>query len=646
MPARHKFTARRGPHPHLDPLLHLRMFRRINCPAGKRRPEKIPARRRVRNKRLPPAVKRDPPRIRKPITDERVEPPRERLEPIHPRVVIAHRPVRRLDLRVKKRALLKIQIPARPQRERADRMMRIRRVKPVQHPLAHVRAIIPIRVLQEQQVRLRRHQHATLEKFQPRRHMQPARENRRLVRAPVAVRVLQNHDLVIRPRAPRRVAVPQRLILRIARHRHHPQPPARVERHLHRVRDFRKLLLRRETIHRVTRRELEALHRRRAREIFELARLRALARQALRRHALGRFLVHAVRAEERRHRQRRGHVRIVDLHRHRLAPRRPPHARVAIRHHRIEHLPLPLHHVRVRLLTIRELQLRAPAINVESIHRAIPEKPLPILLVHLPAQLLREFPRPPTRAEQSLIQNPRHELLPRRVEMHPVDRELRRAPRAKSVQRRREQIHKPRAPRRRHLRQRRRVQFQIRVVRRAIGKIRITQILVRNRRHQHHLRRALAAVILLRRVREKTLHVRLEFRHARRPRKRFIEPKKRQHHRRLAVREMRVRRSEIPRAWPRPQHAIARRIRRLRDRQFRLHVHLIRRPREIPHHQPLLREALMQQRFPMPVMLHPLRQRVADETNVIFRLQLQPRRARRRMSHRAQRHHHRRKNQR
>ena len=463
----------------------------------------------------------------------------------------------------------------------------------MQHALEHIRAIIAIRVFEKQQIRLPRHEHAALEKLEARRHMQPARENRRLVRAPVAVRVLEDHHLVIRPRAPRGVAVAQRLVLRIARHRHHPQPSARVERHLHRVGDLGKLLLRREAIRRITRRELETLHRLRARQIFDLARLRALARQPLRRHALGRFLVHAVRAKKRLHRQRRRRVPIINLRRHRRALRHFPHARVAVRHHHVEHLPLALEHVRVRLLAVRELQLRPPAIGVEAVHRAIPMKPLRVLLVDLLAQRLGKFHHRPRHTEQPLVQQSPHRAVPVGVQMHPIDRELHRAARREQLQRRREQIHERHLPRRRHLGHRCGVQFQVRVIFRAVGEIGITQIFVRDRRDEHHLRRALAAVVLLRRVREKTLHVRLEFPHARRPGERFVEPEERQHHRRLAVREMRVRRPEIPRPRPRPQQLVPRGIRRLRDRQLRLHIHLVRRPAEVPHHQPVLREALV-----------------------------------------------------
>ncbi len=153
-----------------------------------------------------------------------------------------------------KRSFLKIQPAVRAPSERMNRVVAVLCAEAVKNDFARVRHVVTIRVLRENDVRLLRDIRPAVAQFEPRRHVQFVRKHRVRVRPPVAVRVLENDQLVVR------VLVRQPLWIR--RHRGHPKPALRIERDRHGLLD-RKIDLRCEKIYFVTARHVEPLERNR-----------------------------------------------------------------------------------------------------------------------------------------------------------------------------------------------------------------------------------------------------------------------------------------------------------------------------------------------------------------------------------------------
>ena len=101
----------------------------------------------------------------------------------------------------------------------------------VQH-LANVRLVIAIGVLQEEEVRRGRDNHATVRERQARRKIQVIREDGDLVGFAVTVRVFENLDAIVP-----RVAVQH--LVRIVHRLDHPQPATLIERERDRLDDVR-----------------------------------------------------------------------------------------------------------------------------------------------------------------------------------------------------------------------------------------------------------------------------------------------------------------------------------------------------------------------------------------------------------------------
>ena len=175
----------------------------------------------------------------------------------------------------------------------------------------------------------------------------------------------------------------------------------------------------------------------------------------------------------------------------------------------------------------------------------------------------------------------------------------------------REHICKAHPLRRRHLAHHLGIRCDVLVV--PIRRRHALHVFIRNRRHQHNPRPTLT----IKRLRLQTRHIRGELlaklRQARLARKRFVEPVRREDHIRFSNGEVLLHIREIRRA--------------------RLRAQLIRRPREIAHHQFRLRMRLLQCRLEVPKMLRPIQQRVTNKRNPrpLFQLQRQrrPRRLRR-----------------
>ena len=137
-----------------------------------------------------------------------------------------------LRLRVVERALLKIEGTGRIEREAVGRVVRVRGVEAVDDAALHVGAIVAVGVLQVEDVRPLRDDHALPPELEAGGIVQVAREGGAPVRAAVTVGVLEDEQFVVHRavRSPVRIGGPRR----------HPEPALRVERHLHGIDELGK----------------------------------------------------------------------------------------------------------------------------------------------------------------------------------------------------------------------------------------------------------------------------------------------------------------------------------------------------------------------------------------------------------------------
>jgi hypothetical protein len=122
-------------------------------------------------------------------------------------------------------------------------------------------------------------------------------------------------------------------------------------------------------------------------------------------------------------------------------------------------------------------------------------------------------------------------------------------------------------------------------------------------REQHQARRALAAVVGLARVLDELVQVGAEFRQPFGALERLVETEEGEDDVRLYLRQPLIGRAEVLRA-------------RARD-------HFIRRHGKVAEDQLVLGELVVGERFEVAGVLHPVRQRVADDGDVIAGAQLQ-----------------------
>jgi hypothetical protein len=241
----------RRPHLGQRPFLHRPLLARVIHMAGKRRPVVVGAARGVRDEVLPPAVDHVAPGIGERIGDEDLELLGFRHVTEHRRVVDAHRAVRRLDLRMVERAFLEVEVATGPPLKRVDGVMAVLGAKAVKDDAMLVGLVVAVGVAEKGEVRLLRDVGAAVAELEAHRLVEAVGEHGRRVRAPVAVGVFKDDDLV------RRLLARQQM--RIRRRRQHPKTPARVERDRDRLGDFGKLLLRGEEVDLIARRHADAL---------------------------------------------------------------------------------------------------------------------------------------------------------------------------------------------------------------------------------------------------------------------------------------------------------------------------------------------------------------------------------------------------
>ena len=185
---------------------------------------------------LAPAVEGVAVRVGEAERDVDVELLRLRLVAEDPRVRAAdRRAVRRLDLGLVERPLLKIKGAAGVELEAVGGVVRVGRVEAGEDPLADVGLVVAVGVLQEHQVGRLGDQDAAVGELEAGRAMQAAGEDDLLVGLAVAVGVLEDQELVIH--------FLLGLPVRVGRPAGDPEAPLGVERHLHRLGQLGKLLL-------------------------------------------------------------------------------------------------------------------------------------------------------------------------------------------------------------------------------------------------------------------------------------------------------------------------------------------------------------------------------------------------------------------
>ena len=344
-----------------------------------------------------------------------------------------------------------------------QRMVTVLAAEPGEHQLAVIGLAVAVGVLNETHVRFLAHVHAAIAEFKRQRNVQVIGKHRGLVRATVAVGILQNHQLIVRLIAGVHV--------RIGRRAAHPHASLAIPAHLDRAGDFRKLLLAREEIHLKARIYLERLQ------------------------LIGRAHPFIGPATCCRGRQRRD-VGIINVRRHRFALRQIPNAPVPVLHHDVE-----VAHSR------QEIQIAVAAIAttgvIKRVHRSVAPEELLVLFDHRRAHRLVH--RRPLATDEGLRkQRLREYFVSRLVQVTAVDRQVG-APRSHRLLRGREHICKAHPLRCRHLAHHLGIRRDILVV--PIRRRHALHVFIRNRRHQHNPRPTLT----IKRLRLQTRHVRGEF---------------------------------------------------------------------------------------------------------------------------------------
>ena len=183
----------------------------------------------VRRKLIAPLIKHVAMRVRA-NREMKIDVKGRRIPLVHSRTTRAkplRRPPRRFKVLGVKNSPRKIKSPPRTHHKRIGRVMGICRVQTMKNSLTHISTIVPVRVLQEPDVRCHRHQHTTVPKFKTRRIMQPVGKRHTTIRNAIRILVRKNQQLVIHRL--------QRIPVRIRRPCRHPQSSIRIHCTLHRI---------------------------------------------------------------------------------------------------------------------------------------------------------------------------------------------------------------------------------------------------------------------------------------------------------------------------------------------------------------------------------------------------------------------------
>ena len=569
VPAVNQARAGAGTRGAFPEFLHVRVLRRVFEVAAEGGSEVAVVAGRVGDDVSAPVIKHAPVRVGEAVGNVALKLVSARLEAIDAGVHVAHRAVRRLNLRAMEHAVAEVGRAAGIEHHRVGRVVRIGGVHAHEHPFLPVGVPVAVRVAHEPQVGRLHDEHAVLVELEPGRAIQTVEEMDDLVRLAVAVGVFKDKQAVARfaGRGPFGIIPP----------RGNPKASFGIKIHLHGIDEFGELLFARE----------EA----RFTALGQGHVVDGLFRIKIRTDIL---LVRFQRIHERKHRI---------IHFHVAALRHGPDAfvpifglHIALRHFLLHHVVIGNH--RAFLAGAREGQLGTAAINVVTVHGAIARMPLVAFVRHRGAEFFKMVFRRGF-VEERFEDFRRQRLVACFGEKERVERErlcLLRRFRVKPL-RHGEDVHKEHVIRLGHVGHGRRVELEVGVVRLRIGQVGIIDLFVGDGREEHDARRAFAAVILRPRIFEKLVEVALEFVDPSRSLERFVEAVKGENHIRLCFRQPVIARAEVFRPVPRR--------------------HLIARGGEVAENEIVPGKLRVDKRLEPGVVLHPVGQRVAEVTDVV-----------------------------
>ena len=180
---------------------------------------------------ITPIIEADAVRVRA-VVGVTLEAEGSRVKAVHRRGGVALRPLPRgLDVTHVEHAALVVNVPVRPVHEVVGRVVSVGGVEAVEQALLHISHVIPVGVLEIDQVRAARHNHATVPKLEPGWVVHSGKGDH-FVGLAVPVFVRENHQRILHFLV-RRVA--DRLPLRVGRPDSRPDTALGVDAHLHRV---------------------------------------------------------------------------------------------------------------------------------------------------------------------------------------------------------------------------------------------------------------------------------------------------------------------------------------------------------------------------------------------------------------------------
>ena len=507
-------------------------------------------------------------------------------DPARPRVpAIEHRRLcpqrlapRRLNVGVMENPLREVDVPVRAEDKAVRTAVGVGRIDPIKITNLDVRLIVPISVLEKKDVRHASHQHPSVPELEARRVVQAIGKDDALVRPAVAILIREDQQPVVE----RLVRMP----MRVGRPRGNPEPPVRINGRLYRVHQLGELLFRREEIDGHAFGHLHPGDGLFATEIGLAAFLRSAAAPAT-----------ATDVADHLDRGRDGAV----VHRD-LAPLRcGPDDFVAVSGHHIQHLQLVLHDGEVGL-SLDKLEVGTLAIGTVAVDRAVAVEPAQVLGQDGLANGFQKLGSDlGALSEERRVDGPPQLLIAFRGQVNAVQGQGRLG---LDIERpgRGEEVHKGHSGLPGHRRHCRGVELQSLVVLAAIGKIRILDIFVRDRREHHQTRGRFAVVFLLARIVDEIAQVLPEPVQPCFPCKRLVVAEECEHHVGLRVAQVRMRVAEVH--GPRP------------------HRQLVCRESEIAEHQFMLREAGLDVSLQRANVLHAVCQRVADIADAVALTQL------------------------
>ena len=273
------------------------------------------------------------------------------------------------------------------------------RAETVQDHLAVVGHVVPIGVLEKDQVRLGSDEHPTVPELKTERVVN-ASEFLALVSHAITISVLKDHQRILH--------FLERLPLRIGRPDGGPKTALRIHLHLDRVHHFREHCFVSKKV------DLVALRKGHLGNAF-------FATEVIQRTFLACIGTLRATTDIGDHRNCRWHIAVTEGMLFGLGC--GPNGGVAIGAHDVKHGQLVLKHVSIGL-TVDKLQSSAGTPDIVSVNRAVAVEPVPVLVLHRIAnRLVGSGFHGATLSRKRVGNDSRYKLLPKFIEVNPIDGE-------------------------------------------------------------------------------------------------------------------------------------------------------------------------------------------------------------------------------